>query len=275
MPRSQTNYTPVLARVSLKLEIGALWTVLQVSLETAVGWLSFGTSLSHRSSERRRGSSSLRCSTRHTLYLDCGLCDWAAPRDFGKDTTESWKLEEKISRGDVQWTSREVSDNDHYHRTWKQRLVYGHIPSPCDNEAESHFCSPLRDKIGVAETTMPVPPMKKNRPTSLWRKSAQCQLGIRKNVTQDAMSLLYMNVWLTSTIADANVNRRRGRQLVVHIMFLFYSTVCGQAHLLPLRVPFADFCLVHGRITYCMPGRRTKWIQLKILALLINCCVNK
>jgi hypothetical protein len=37
-------------------------------------------------------------------------------------------------------------------------------------------------------------PMKKNRPTSLWRKSAQCQLGIRKNVTQDAMSLLYMNV---------------------------------------------------------------------------------
>jgi hypothetical protein len=43
-------------------------------------------------------------------------------------------------------------DDGDYHRTWKQRLVCGHIPSPCDNKEESSFRSPLRDKTtSVAE----------------------------------------------------------------------------------------------------------------------------
>jgi hypothetical protein len=44
---------------------------------------------------------------------------------------------------------------------------------------------------------------------------------------------------------------------------------------LPHRVPFANLGLVYHQITYCMLGRQTKWIQLKIMALLIHHCVNK
>jgi hypothetical protein len=114
-------------------------------------------------------------------------------------------------------------------------------------------------RLVLQKKTMPVPPTKKNRPISLLCKSLQCQLGIQQNVMLDAMSLLYMNVGLMTMIADANVkNQRCGKQLVVHIVFLFYSTVCGQGHLLPHRVPFANLGLVYHQITYCMLGRQTK-----------------
>jgi hypothetical protein len=48
--------------------------------------------------------------------------------------------------------SDDDDDDNNYHRTWKQRLVCGHIPSPCDNnEEESSFRSPLMDKTIVVE----------------------------------------------------------------------------------------------------------------------------
>jgi hypothetical protein len=86
-------------------------------------------------------------------------------------------------------------------------------------------------------------------------------IGDTKKLTQDVMSLLYMNVWLTSTSADANVNRRRCRQLFVHIMFLFYSTVWHQTHLLSIRVPFANLGLIHTvkLLTVCRGGKQNEF----------------
>jgi hypothetical protein len=60
--------------------------------------------------------------------------------DAPPDTRYTRTLEKTLEQ-----SRKECPDEDDYHRTWKERLLCGHIPSPCDNE-DSSFRSPLMDK---------------------------------------------------------------------------------------------------------------------------------
>jgi hypothetical protein len=67
-----------------------------------------------------------------------------------------------------------------------------------------------------------------------------------------------------STIADANVNPRRGRKLVVHIMFLFFFYCVRPSSSFASPSSIRRLGLgPHGQITYCMPGDEQNEYTLK------------
>jgi hypothetical protein len=71
--------------------------------------------------------------TRYTRTLEKTLGQRRKLTDKTKANLENWK--HRVQEETCSGLFKECpDDDDDYHRTWKERLLRGHIPSPCDNE---------------------------------------------------------------------------------------------------------------------------------------------
>lgn len=86
--------------------------------------------------------------TRYSRTLDKTLEQRRKLIDKTRASLQNWK--HRVQEDTCSGLPKECPDEDDYQRTWKERLLCGHIPSPCDNE-DSSFRLPLTDKASVTE----------------------------------------------------------------------------------------------------------------------------